>query len=133
MRTPFSSTLAWSRSARPSSGREKLWNAPPPPCGERSSRDGSAIGLKLGAERAKRFVLGWEIRRDTPEFVLLGAESRIGMPAELLLKREEHALLFATLVQQDNQIARAVWAGTEPVHVPIVRRILDQASRRCRP
>ena len=91
----------------------------------------SAIGLKLGAAPADRSVLGWEIRRNTPEFVLLGAESRIGMAGELLFKREQHTLVFATFVQQDNDAARAVWAGTEPVHVPIVRRLLEQASRRC--
>jgi hypothetical protein len=84
----------------------------------------SAIGLKL--RRGDRCVLGWEIRASTPDFVLLAADSRLGMPAQLLLKREPGALLFATLVQHDNHAARAIWAGTEPVHVPIVRRVLEQ-------
>ncbi len=93
----------------------------------------TGIGLKLGGKPSDRFVLGWEIRRNLPEFVLLGADSRVGMPAELLFKREQHALLFATLVQHDNQAARLLWAGVEPVHVPVVRRVLEQASRRCSP
>lgn len=90
----------------------------------------SAIGLKLGVAPPDRSVLGWEILRCKPEFVLLGAESRIGMAGQLLFERQQHSLLFATFVQQDNQIARAVWARVEPVHVPIVRRVLEQASRR---
>jgi hypothetical protein len=91
----------------------------------------SAIGLKVG-NTTERSVLGWEVRRTVPDHVLLGAESRIGMPGELLLKKEDDALLFATFVAQRNLIARAVWAVTEPVHVQVVRDILDQASRRLR-
>jgi hypothetical protein len=90
----------------------------------------SALGLKLGGDGSDRFVLGWEVRRRTPDFVLLGAGSHIGMPGELLFNRERRALLFSTFVQHDNAGARALWAGVEPVHVPIVRRILEDARRR---
>jgi hypothetical protein len=55
------------------------------------------------------------------------------MPAELLFKRERHELLFATFVTHDNHVARAAWAAVEPMHAPIVRSILEQASRRRRP
>ena len=91
----------------------------------------SAIGLKV-ASGSDGSVLGWDVRRSTPDHVLLGAESRIGMPGELLLKKEGDALLFATFVTQRNLIARAVWAVTEPVHVRVVRDILGQACRRLR-
>jgi hypothetical protein len=90
----------------------------------------SAIGLKVGGAQCGRSVLGWPIRRSAPDHVLLAAESRIGMPGQLLFQRRGDKLLFATFVQQGNQVARAVWAGVEPVHVPIVRRILEEASRR---
>ncbi|MFL5958135.1 MAG: hypothetical protein ACJ756_11855 [Solirubrobacterales bacterium] len=93
-------------------------------------RGWTALGLRLGATRSDRFVLGWEVRRNSPDLVLLGAGSRIGMPAELLFERRQHSLLFATFVQHDNVIARAVWAATEPVHVPIVRRVLERAAKR---
>jgi hypothetical protein len=89
-----------------------------------------ALGLKLGPSRSDRFVLGWEVRRSTPDLVLLGAGSRIGMPAELLFERWQRSLLFATFVQHDNLIARAVWAATQPAHVPVVRRVLEQAGKR---
>jgi hypothetical protein len=86
----------------------------------------SALGLKLGEAPRERSVLGWPIRRSTPDFVLLGADSRIGMPAELLFQRRQRMLLFATFVQQDNAIARAVWARVDQVHVPVVRRLLER-------
>jgi hypothetical protein len=88
-----------------------------------------AIGLKLGGVGVEGFVLGWQIRRSTPDEVILGAASRIGMPAELLIKRERETLLFSTFVQHDNRMARTVWAGVERVHVPIVRRVLARVAK----
>jgi SnoaL-like protein len=87
----------------------------------------SAIGLKPATRGS---VLGWEIRVSTPDFVLLGRDSLIGMPGELLFKREPEALLFATFVHHANRIARKVWAAVEPTHVRIVRHVLELASRR---
>jgi hypothetical protein len=75
-----------------------------------------AQGLKLGSARSDRLVLGWELRRSTPDFALLRADSRIGMPAEILFMRQQDSLLVAVFVQHENYIARAVWAGVRPVH-----------------
>jgi hypothetical protein len=90
----------------------------------------STLGLVPTLSVSGRSVLGWEIRTNTPDFVLLGRTSVIGMPGELLFKREPAGLLFATFVQQDNRMVRAIWAATEPQHVPIVRNLLTQAGRR---
>jgi hypothetical protein len=89
----------------------------------------SALGLKLGPPWSNRYVLGWNVRKSTPDYVLLGAESRIGMPAELLLKRNRRSLLFATFVQQDNAIASAAWTGIEPVHKRVVPELLARFIR----
>ena len=91
----------------------------------------SSIGLEV-RNTSERSVLGWEVRRTRPDHVLLGADSRIGMPGELLLRKEGDALLFATFVAQRNLLARAVWTLTEPVHVRVVRDILSRASERLR-
>lgn len=92
----------------------------------------SAIGLKVLDGRSDRSVLGWTVQKSGPAFVLLGADSRIGMPGDLLFKQQPGVLLFATFVQQDNSLARALWAATEPTHVRVVRQILGEASRRLR-
>ena len=89
----------------------------------------SALGLKLGLPGSSGFVLGWEVRRSTPDLVLLGAGSHIGMPAEVLLRREQDRLLLATFVQQDNPLARVVWAGVRPLHRRVVPSLLAQRSR----
>ena len=70
----------------------------------------SAIGLKvrIGSERS---VLGWEIRRAAPDHVLLGADSRIGMPGELLFARRSDGLIFATFVHHRTAGTRPMWAA----------------------
>jgi hypothetical protein len=88
------------------------------------------LGLRLGAPGSKRHVLGWEIRDKSPDFVLLGARSRVGMPAEILVKREPDGLLLDVFVQKNNPIARAVWAAIQPAHERIVPALLRQLSRR---
>jgi hypothetical protein len=90
----------------------------------------SALGLRLGPTRSDRFVLGWELRRSTPDVALLAARSRLGATAELLFERQQRTLLFATFVQKENYIARPVWAGVAPVHRQVVRYLLAHASRR---
>ena len=92
----------------------------------------SALGLKLDT-RPRPSVLGWPVRNCAPDFVLLGADSRIGMPGELLVKCEPEALLFATFVQHDNVVARGIWLAVESIHVRTVRDVLEQASRRIQP
>jgi hypothetical protein len=91
-----------------------------------------ALGLKLGSVDADRLVFGWEVRRSTPQHVLLGADSRIGMPGELLFERRAHGLLFATFLRLGNDAARALWAGVGPVHRKVVRELLEHAATSAR-
>ena len=88
----------------------------------------SALGLRIGWSRSDRVVLGWEVRRSNPDSVLLAAGSRLGLAAELLLKRRQRTLLFATFVRHENAIARALWPGVIPLHQQVVRHVLGQAA-----
>jgi hypothetical protein len=85
-----------------------------------------ALGLRLGSTRSG--VLGWEVRQRSPDVALLAGRSWVGMPAELLFKREQGSLLFATFVQHKNPLARAVWAGVAPGHRRVVQHLLERAS-----
>jgi hypothetical protein len=84
-----------------------------------------SLGLQIGSPRSEELVFGWTVRRSTADLLLLGAESRVGMPGELLLKRHGNALLFATLLTHGNALVRAIWAGVVPGHQQIVRRLLE--------
>jgi hypothetical protein len=88
------------------------------------------LGLKLREPWSARHVLGWKVQRSSPGVVLLAADSLLGLQAELLFRTEPRGLLFATLIQQDNPAARAVWVRTTATHQKVVRSLLDHAARR---
>ncbi len=89
-----------------------------------------SLGLRLGSTDDELLVLGWPVRRSDPDCVLLGTSSRLGFEAEVFCKRERNELLAGTLVQLKSLPARAVWRGVAPRHQQVVRRILEQGSRR---
>jgi hypothetical protein len=92
----------------------------------------SVTGLQLSPFRSDGFVLGWQVQRSTPEFAVLAARSPRGLSAELLFKPEQSMLLFATFIQLDTPIARAIWAALSPLHRQVARSLLRQASRQVR-
>lgn len=87
----------------------------------------SALGLR--ATDASDSVLGWEIRRASTQSVLLGRESRIGMPGELLFMLVPEGLLFATFVHHRTVATHPVWAAVQHTHVRTVLDLLDRAVR----
>ena len=116
------------RTARASYGPERSLKALRRAARNALWRGWSALGLRLGSTQPDRFVLGWEVRRSTPDVALLGASGRLGLSGELLFECQQHTLLFATFVQLENRIARALWAGIAPRHRQVVRDLLEQAS-----
>lgn len=89
----------------------------------------TAIGLKLAPWSSHR-VLGWQVRHNEPDFVLLSADSWLGFRGELLFRSQPEGLLFATFVQQTNPITRALWAAITPRHQDTVRSLLTYAAGR---
>ncbi len=75
-------------------------------------------------------MLGWEVRRSTPDVVLLGASGRRGLSGELIFERQPDALLYATVVHLENPMARGLWAGIAPRHRRIVQDLLQAAHQR---
>jgi hypothetical protein len=73
-------------------------------------------------------VVGWEVRRSTPDVALLGASGRLRLSGELLFERLQHTPLFATFVQPENRIARGLWARIAPRHRQVVGDVLEQAN-----
>ncbi len=89
-----------------------------------------SLGLKLGPSRPEDHVLGWELRRSDPGLALLGRDSRVGMPAELLFRVQADGLFFATFIRHDNPAMRLTWAGIAAPHRRVVHRLLTQAVAR---
>jgi hypothetical protein len=86
--------------------------------------------LKLGPPWSSRRVLGWRVARAEPGWLLLRADSWLGLRGELLFRREPHGLLFATLLQQTNPAARVVWGRITDTHQHVVRSLLTHAANR---
>jgi Protein of unknown function (DUF2867) len=87
-----------------------------------------ALGLKIGLPWSSDRVVGWKVKKSDPAVVLLAADSWLGFRGELLFRSEPDGLLFATLIQQSNPAARALWAAITPHHVRVVRSLLRHAA-----
>ncbi len=88
-----------------------------------------ALGLRLGSTRDARRVLGWEVRRSSPDVALLAASSPLGLTGEVLFQRRDRKLLFATFLQLRNPLARLLWARVAPGHRLVVRKLLERARQ----
>jgi hypothetical protein len=90
----------------------------------------TALGLRLGPPWSTHRVLGWKVKHSDPDFVLLTADSWLGLRGRLLLRTEPGGLLFATFVQLSNPAVRALWAAITPHHQHVVGAVLTHAVRR---
>ena len=90
----------------------------------------TGLGLNLAGPSSARRVLGWKVQRSSPDVMVLAADSILGLRAELLFRTEPRGLLFATLIQQNNPAARALWARVIPTHERVVRSLLEHAALR---
>jgi hypothetical protein len=91
------------------------------------TRGWSMLGLRLAPAHSGQHVLGWEIRHSDPDAVLLGARGRLGLSGELIFQRSPRTLLYATVVQLENRIARGLWAAIESRHQRVVQDLLARA------
>jgi hypothetical protein len=89
-----------------------------------------ALGLNLRGPWSARRVLGWKVQHRDPNFVLLAADSWLGLRGELLFRSEPRGLLFATFIQQDNALARSLWNKITPQHQHVVHSLLAHVARR---
>ena len=85
-----------------------------------------ALGLKPAESGPS--ILDWAVRSSPPDAVLLGRDSRIGMPAELLFTLRPEGLLFGTFVHHRTPATRAVWATVIGTHVRTVLGLLERAA-----
>ena len=89
-----------------------------------------ALGLRLGPPWSSSRVLGWKVQHSDSDFVLLAANSWLGLRGRLLFRAEPDGLLFATFVQLTNPAAGALWATITPRHQHVVRSLLTHAAGR---
>ena len=89
-----------------------------------------SLGLRLGPPWSSHRVLGWRVAHSEPDWLLLAASSWLGLRGELLFRSEPDGLLFTTLIQLTNPVARCVWARVTDTHQQVVRSLLRHAAGR---
>lgn len=85
----------------------------------------TALGLRVDDASG---IAGWRILRNDADTVLLGAESRIGMPGELFVAVRDGELIFATMLHHRTAATRPIWSAVLPAHLATVRRLLSGAA-----
>ena len=85
------------------------------------------IGLHHGEADT---VAGWRIAHTSAEYVRLHGDSRLGLTGQLIARVTEDGVVFATVAQLSNPVARSVWARVLPTHLTIVRSLLQDAAER---
>ena len=72
--------------------------------------------------------MGWEIIDSSPDFVLLGGRSRLGMPAELVIERTRGGLFSPPwFSKRICSLGRLRLHGG--IHRQVVHRVLEAARR----
>jgi hypothetical protein len=89
-----------------------------------------ALGLNLRGPWSAHRVLGWKVHHSDPNFVLLAADSWLGLRGQLLFRTDPEGLLFATFIQQNNPLVRSLWAKITQRHQRVVQSLLVHAGRR---
>jgi hypothetical protein len=89
-----------------------------------------ALGLNLRGPWSEHRMLGWKVQHSDPDFVLLTADSWLGLRGQLLFASEPGGLLFATFIQQNNPLTRSLWAAITQHHQHVVQSLLAHAARR---
>jgi hypothetical protein len=90
----------------------------------------TALGLRLAPPWSPNRVLGWKVEHSDPAYVLLSADSWLGLRGRLLFRSEPDGLLFATFVQLTNPAVRVLWAAVTPRHQHVVRSLLTHGAGR---
>ena len=109
---------------------DAVLNDAPPSVRARLVAGWLSLGLNLARPGSADRVLGWKVQHSDPNFVLLAADSWLGLRGQLLFAGEPRGLLFATFIQQNNPLARSVWAGITRQHQHVVESLLVGAGRR---
>jgi hypothetical protein len=89
----------------------------------------TALGIRLAPLGSPGQVLGWRIRYNGPDAIVLGVRAAAGLTARVVIQADAERVVHAMLVRYDRAIARRVWTVLGPRHHRFVADLLDRASR----
>jgi hypothetical protein len=87
------------------------------------------LGFRLGTSGAPDTLVGWPIRQESPERVVLETDGRL-MAGRMVFELAGDSVRWTTTLRFHGPIGRLVWATAGPAHRRLAPRCLDQAHRR---
>lgn len=87
-------------------------------------------GIRLDLDpTAPNTVCGWRVGFDSPECVVLRANSALGFSGELVIEVRDESVRIATFVTMSGPQGAAVWFPLVPGHTAVVRSLLEDAGQ----
>lgn len=90
----------------------------------------TAVGARFAPHGARDQVLGWEIRHNSSQAIVVGLDVAIGLTARLIALTPPGHTVVGTQLRLDTAIARALWVVIGPGHRAAVEYLLDRAATR---
>jgi hypothetical protein len=82
----------------------------PPTDRAKMLRTWCTLGVGLAAPGTAGQVLGWRIRHNGPDAIVLGMRAAVGVTARIILHAEPQNVVQAMLIRFDRLIAWPIWA-----------------------
>src|SRR5689334_2495271 len=117
------------RSRTPEQWAREILEGPGPAMRARLTAGWTMLGLRvhhLGADA----IAGWPVVHRDADYVVLQADSLLGLTGQLMTRVTDAGVEFATFARLSNPVARALWARVLPTHLDIVERLLQEAAER---
>jgi hypothetical protein len=92
----------------------------------------TAITCRLHPRRSESRVLGWQIDTASNDMAVMAVHARVGLTSHLVVSVDADRVTLASFVRYTGSarpVARAVWAGTVPLHERILPHLLTMAAR----
>jgi len=87
-----------------------------------------ALGVGLTPPSSTRQVLGWRIRHNGPDAIVLGVRAVIGLTARIVILAEGPRVTHAMLVRYDRRLGAWAWGQAAPAHRRFVVGLLMRAA-----
>jgi hypothetical protein len=93
----------------------------------------TAITCRLRPRRSATRVLGWQIETASTHTAVIAVHAWVGLTSHLVVSVDADRVTLASFVRYTGparSVARALWAGTVPLHERILPHLLTAAARR---
>ena len=89
-----------------------------------------ALGVGLAPLGSPGQVLGWRIRHQDPDAIVLGTRALVGLTARIVIRTDGPDVLHTMVVRYDRGLGARLWPRVAPRHHRFVIGLLERAATR---